>query len=242
MIVATFDPVTRRYVVPATEEYASMSFAHPMAAARAGIVIAGELPPSQPQVSPPMNTGATMKTIRNVLAALSIFLVAACDQPCPNTSTSATESGADTDESSGSSSTGGGWTCPEIGAACNLSGNDCAEGLRCDPIDFEDPNNIAGVCVVPCGKGCAVGKCNKSGFCADADGLPTGLCGGLPQCASDPCIDACDNGLDCVAGYCGIGCKSLEDCPAGTALCFTSGGSQPGVCFGYDGQFVDVCE
>lgn len=43
MIVARFDPTTGRYVVPADDEHASMSFKHPFAAARVGLVIAGEL-------------------------------------------------------------------------------------------------------------------------------------------------------------------------------------------------------
>ncbi len=44
MIVARFDPNTGRYVVPADGERASMSFTHPFAAARVGLVIAGDLP------------------------------------------------------------------------------------------------------------------------------------------------------------------------------------------------------
>lgn len=44
MIIARYDPATGRYVVPADDERTSMSFTHPFAAARVGLVIAGDLP------------------------------------------------------------------------------------------------------------------------------------------------------------------------------------------------------
>lgn len=48
LIVAYFDRSSGRYVVPASDERVSMSFSCPWQAARAGIVVAGELPAGAP--------------------------------------------------------------------------------------------------------------------------------------------------------------------------------------------------
>ena len=186
------------------------------------------LPPSQPQVSPPMNTGATMKTIRNVLAALSLVLATACDTDI--STSSATDAPA-----SSTSDTSGGYVCEDVGQACDLDAPACAPGLDC----VKRPDARTGVCAQACETGADCDMSNGpagciGGMCRDPDGLPIGLCKGVPACAGDPCEGQCANGLSCLAGSCALACETAKDCGDGQ-VCLA------GVCFA-GGDLVDPCD
>ena len=185
---------------------------------------------------------------RTLLAAA--LLVSACDIPAPSPDTDGVSTEGSTGEPNGSSSggatgdtTGGpGFVCEGVGLACDLDAPACAAGLDCVE-RFDVPGT--GVCAQECNlqdgvnaAPCAIGWCDVPfgaafGMCRDGDGLPVGLCDGVPACAGDPCEGACDNGLSCIAGACAFACETAKDCAEGQA-CLA------GACFDGDG-LADPC-
>ena len=212
MIIARFDHATRRYVVAAEGDRSSMSFAHPFAAANVGIIVAGELPTDEAKPVPsvfvqPVPGSSTMKTMRIVIAALSLAFVAACDTipdlPDPSTSgdieAGTGESSTGEDSSSGSSSTGG-EECVGYGSAC-ASDIECDGGLMC----ARQPGDELGVCVSGCSD---LGTCLASDSCDPRS--PGGVCGadanGTLVCWPAECDDKvrCPGVLACIDGVCRI--------------------------------------
>ena len=116
------------------------------------------------------------------------------------------------------------YVCEDVGAPCVPQEHICAPGLFCLP-RHDDP--AKGVCAQVCIEAepaksipCKVGWCDTYdatgvGMCRDADGLPTGLCDGVPSCAGDPCQGACGNGLACISGTCAYACVTAADCGGG---------------------------
>lgn len=134
-----------------------------------------------------------------------------------------------------------GFICEGVGLPCDLDAPACAAGLDC--VEINDAPGT-GVCAQECNlqdgvnaAPCAIGFCDALfdgwGMCRDGDGLPIGLCDGVPACAGDPCESACDNGLSCIAGACAFACEVAADCAPGQA-CLA------GACFDSDG-LADPC-
>ncbi len=180
--------------------------------------------------------------MKHLILALLTATFIACDvRPEPDTSstdTSSSSSGAGT----GDPTDGPGYVCEDVGVACDLEAPSCSAGLDC----IERPDMPGtGVCAAKCnldgganGQPCPIGWCDlpageSFGICRDNDGLPTGLCDGVPSCAGDHCTDACANGLACISGACAFACETAKDCAAGQA-CLA------GACFAGDG-LADPC-
>lgn len=172
-----------------------------------------------------------------ILLSAFLALLPACDKPEPEPVPEASTGEASTGDGPTS---GEGWVCPAVGAPCDLRAPECGEGLVCRPGGLVHP---MGVCASACSFGggmgaCPIGTCDATeesgvGICRDADGLPTGLCPGVPSCAGDPCEGLCANGLTCTLGACSFACKTAVDCEAGQA-CIA------GACFSGDG-LADPC-
>lgn len=180
----------------------------------------------------------------------ALFTAPACDimpgpGPVPGASTgeASTSDGEPTGSTSSGDSTGGaGYVCDAVGVACDLDAPACDGGLDC--VERPDMPGI-GVCAQRCNlqdgvaaEPCKIGWCDvqnfaATGMCRDEDGLPTGLCDGLPSCAGDKCEASCANGLSCIVGACAFACETAKDCAEGQA-CLA------GACFDGDG-LADPC-
>ena len=208
-------------------------------------------PKPAPTVFQPVSSGVTMKkTMRIVLSSISLaFVASACDlvPPDPTTSTGSTgdiEASTGDSSSGDSSSTGSpGYVCEDVGATCDLKAPACSPGLDCVAVpDYP----TKGVCAQRCNNSggpdadpCLVGWCDMhedstSGLCRDNDGLPIGLCDGVPSCAGDPCEVGCENGLSCIAGECAFACESAADCALGHTC-------RAGACFNEGGELATPC-
>lgn len=168
-------------------------------------------------------------------ALLALTILFTCS-PDDHGSTSATE-GSTSSEPPPTTTGGEGYLCDGVGAACDVVGPDCAAGLDCVELPDSPGVNVCaqrcnlegGVNAEPCKIGwCDVQNFAATGMCRDGDGLPVGLCDGVPSCAGDHCTDACANGLTCLVGSCAFACATAKDCAEGQA-CLA------GACFDGDG-------
>lgn len=194
--------------------------------------------------------------MRNLFLALFLsFVVPACDDidPLPSSSTtsastSSTIGDSTSDPTTGDSSSGDStseagpsYVCGRVGQECYLWDVDTGcewLGLKCFDLGA---GGGWGACASECGpdKPCEIGVCDpKIGMCRDADGLPTGQCPGLPQCAGDKCPGGeCDAGMKCMYGVCAFACQEIEDCPPGTDKC-----TDLGACMRADNSLTSLCE
>lgn len=108
------------------------------------------------------------------------------------------------------------------GHVCDAVGQPCSPGTRCGVwlACIQVPGRPAdvGVCAEPCSAehDCSIGSCDEqAGMCRDVDGLPVGLCPGLPLCVGEPCEGECAEGLACLYGSCALPCEADADCQAG---------------------------
>lgn len=179
--------------------------------------------------------------MKSTILALALFFV--CDPPDqPTGSTGDGSTSTTSGEPTGGATGGPGYVCDDVGLPCDPKAPSCAAGLDC----VELPDDWSkGVCAQKCNTEggpaaapCKIGWCDipfgaAYGMCRDPDGLPTGLCDGIPSCAGDPCEGACANGLSCIVGACAFACQMAADCEVGQA-CLA------GACFDADG-LADPC-